>query len=182
MGSLFIDNRYFKEGMLVIHNQRYDNLLLKYNVFDQNLVLLYKDHLGTQMAFLPPINFISEFGLYGRVFKKYNFANEVEKIYQEVYSGEIKCLYALKKGRVDSHHNIQFSAYKYYDYVRKSYLAINDSIFKYKGKRDFIKLFPSENKKEISVFIKKQKIKVNRSPDIEIVKLMTFCEGLISNK
>ena len=178
LGHPFLGNEEYKKGYLIIHNKRYNNMLLKYNVFEQNLVVLYVDNTGTQMAFLPPLNFISEFSLDNLIFKKYTFNNEKTSIYQEVYSGEIKCLYSWKKGREESHHNVQFSAFKYYKPLKKSYLVIDNSIYRYKTKGDLIKLFPLQYKKEILSYIKKQKINVKKSSDQDIVKLMTFCEGL----
>lgn len=181
IGHPFMESEEYQKGYLIIHKKRYDNLLLKYDLFNQQVVVLYTDNIGTQLAFVPPVIFISEFAMDKLLFKRYAFNNEPAKIYQEVYSGNIKCLYAWKKGRAESHHNVKYSAFEYFKPASKSYLVIDNSIYQFRGKGDFIKLFPPTYKKEISAFIKTQNIKVNSATDKEIVTLMTFCEGLISN-
>lgn len=179
LGHPFYLSNSFNEGEFTLHGKEFSNLELMYNVFDQNLVVLLKNSQTNGLAFLPPIEFVSEFEIAGNRFIKYNFTNAEPTFYQVLYSGEsLKHLFHYSKIRYDSYHNVNFKAHKYTETKRISYLAKGDKAYKYTSKGSFLKLFPKENKKEIATYLKRHKIHVIKSPIHEIVELYKFCDQL----
>lgn len=181
LGHPFYMSNTFTEGEFTLHGKKFSNLELMYNVFDQNLVVLLKNEQTNGLAFLPPIEFVSEFEIAGNKFKKYNFTNAEPAFYQEVYSGtEIKHLVYYSKIRYDSYHNVNFKAYKYTETKKNMFISITDKVYKYSSKGSFLKLFPKENKKEIARYIKDNKVHVLKSPVQEIIELYMFCDQLLA--
>ncbi|MDX2415824.1 MAG: TonB-dependent receptor [Bacteroidales bacterium] len=179
LGFPSFPNDEFNKGYIVFHNRRYDNLLLKYNVFNQNLVVQESKYEKNGIVYIPPVDFISEFSLEGMVFRKYQFQDSVPGFYQEVFTGNIKCLYTWEKSRKESDHKGSFMAHEYFEAKRKTFLVINDTLHQYRSKASFINLFPIQYKKNISFFIKEKGIKFRKSPDEKIAELAAYCENLL---
>lgn len=178
LGTPFFNSQDYQSGYIVLHNKKYSDLLFKYNAYNQKLIVAYTNQKGRHMVFMPPTDFISEFFLNGLIFRKYTFPGSSEKFFQVVYNGDFKCLYSWQIDRIESTHNISFMAHKFLDAKRKSYLVIDNNLHIYRSKASFIKLFPEEHIKSISAFMKKNKIKIKRSPDKKIAELVAYCESL----
>jgi hypothetical protein len=172
----FLEDEY-KKGYLVIHNQKFENLRLKYNIWEQTIVVQYTDNSDSQTAFIPPFEFISEFIIDVHKFKKYSFENVGEHFFEELYMGEINCLCLWTKDRDKSEHNVTFMAHKFSEPHKKFYLVIDEKAFPLKNKSTLIALFP-DHKKEITQYLKAHKIKLYKSPDEKIAELIAWCESL----
>ncbi len=179
LGHPFFLSNDFENGHIVIHDKTYNDIKLKYNIFNESLVLM--NYKYSPLAFLPPMGFISEFSVSNHLFRKYHYPDSEEKFYEIIYDGEIKCLYAWQKKRAESHHNVSFSAYRFHDAQKKNFLFINDKLMPYKSKRNFLKLFPKEYKETILKYFKENKISLKHSSDKHISGLITYCEELVIN-
>ncbi len=92
---------------------------------------------------------------------------------------ELKCLYYWSKLRYDSDHKRDYNSYRFTDSERKTYLVVDDVLKKYGDNRSFVRLFPQESQVRIKQYIKNNKIKVAKSSDVEIEKLVTYCKTLL---
>jgi hypothetical protein len=182
LGFPFFQTDEFLSGYVVIHNRKYsDNLSFKYNIYNQSLVVMHTDKAGDQLVYMPSLVFISEFGLNKLVFRKYQFEDSPPQFYQEVYSGQIKCLYAWSKNGEESNHNGRFVAFKFFEAKHKSFLVIENKLCQYRSKASFVKLFQEENKKLIKGYIKEHKVKLTKSSDQEMAALVLYCESIVNS-
>ncbi len=177
LGHPYFGEDTYKKGYLLTHKQKYKDLLLKYNIFDQTLVVQYVGKENSQTEYLPPVEFISEFSFENHKFKKYDFPKTGERFFEEVYVGEISCLCLWRKTKDKSEHNVTFMAHKYSDSEKKYFLLMEDVLYSIKNKSALLKLFP-EHKTSISQFIKANKIKLYKSPDDKVSELIAYCESL----
>jgi hypothetical protein len=92
---------------------------------------------------------------------------------------ELKCLYYWSKLRYDSDHKRYYNSFKFSDSERKTYLIVDDVIKKYGDNRSFVRLFPQEIQVRIKQYIKNNKIKVAKSSDVEIEKLVIYCISIL---
>ena len=178
-GIPFFQSEDYQSGYLVLHNKKYTDLLLKYNIYNQKLVVKYPTLKGDPLVFMPPTDFISEFSLNGLVFRQYTFPESPAKFFQVVFDGELKCLYEWHKDRDESTHNNTYMAYEFREAKHKSYLVIDNKLHNYISKASFMKLFPEENKKNISSFMKENKINLRNSPDQKIAELIAYCVSIL---
>ncbi len=171
----------FKKGWTVLHGVKFEDISLKYNIWDQTLLIQQNKNVSNTASFIPPFDFISEFNIDGRYFKKEVLGDSEERFYEVIYQGEITCLCSWDKLRSESDHKVSFVAYKFSEQKAKFYLVTGDDYQIIKGKKTLIKKYP-EYKKQISQYIDEQGIKFYKLNGLELKKLLTFCEQLKGEK
>ncbi len=179
LGYPYFKEDEFKKGYIVLRNKRYDNLLIKYNIFTQEVLVVNPKH-KPQFAFLPPVDFISEFGFDNYTFDQFLTPDSTISYQQVIYDNQVGCYYQWSKNRVDSHHNVNYSAFKYTEDKAKRFLKLNEELFSYHNNGSFVKLFPEELAIDIKDYLKSNKIKVNKASDETVRDLLAYCEQLIT--
>jgi len=177
LGHPFFQDKLFYPGYIILHNQRYDGVSLQYNIFDQNIIVSQPGYENTPFQVIPPVKFITEFKIADKIFRKYCFDGTNEKFFQVVYDGKIKCLYSFIKKRYVSYHTEKFSSFKFSDDIRKSYLLIDQKLYEYNTLGSYLRLFPEKVKPGIRAYCRKEHIRLPKSSDQEIGKLIEFCEN-----
>ena len=176
-GHPFLGEDRFYQGNVVINNQLYRDVEIKYDIYNQKILLQYPYFSGSTDKIVLVGEFLDEFVMDGRLFRKYTFPENVPRFYQVVSKGNIYCLYYWKKDLLKGS-SVQ-SFFKYSPERKLSYLVIDDKLRSFKGRSSFVKLFPSEFHKEIIQFLKSNKISIRDSDEIKIRQLMTHCNELI---
>jgi len=179
IGHPFLNENQFVTGYVVIHNKRFDDIQLKYNVYNQNIVIRHDTGVGNPLEIIPPNEFISEFRINGRLFRKYRDETGKEKFFQVVHDGSVKCLFYWSKERTDSFHDTRMLSYRFNEEVRKSYMIINHNLLRFKSKGNFFNLFPAKYKPELITFCRKEAINPVKSADAALGKLIGYYEKLI---
>lgn len=175
---LFADE--FQIGTIVVKNKEYNNLQLKYNIYNQKVLINYIDKGNSSIPFYPPTEFVNEFTINTTKFKKHSFAGFEDNFYQVIYEGRIACLYLWFKKRIDSYHNIDFHAYEYLKPQKKSYLVINNELKLFKGKKSFVVLLPPDIRDSVKHYIKETDIKFKQITEKQMEELTSFCEQQLS--
>jgi hypothetical protein len=179
LGHPFFQDTIFHPGYVILHNQKFDNIYLEYNIFDQNIIVSQPGNENNSFQIIPPNQFISEFKINSKIFRKLCFDGVNEHFFQVVYDGKIKCLYAYSKNRYISYHMQKYSSFKFTNEIRRSYLLIDQKLYEYNTIGSFLKYFPETVKSGIKTFCKKEKLRLSKSSDQEIARLIEFCEAEI---
>jgi hypothetical protein len=173
---LFEDQLY--KGTLIFRGREYKGVDIKYDIFKQQVILFIMQNNSIAWI-IPPNDFISAFSLGDKLFVKRTFQG-VPGFYQVVFdTEELKCLYYWSKSRFGSDHLRDYYSFRFTDSDRKTYLIVDDVIKKYSDNRSFVRLFPRECQMRIKQYIKNNRIKVAKSSDAEIEKLVTYCSTLL---
>jgi hypothetical protein len=176
LGHPFLQDTISYPGYVILHNQKFENVFLQYNVFDQNIIVSQPRRDNISFQIIPPNKFISEFKINGKIFRKFCFDGVNENFYQVVYDGKIKCLYSFAKKRYVSYHTQKYSSFKFSKEIRRSYLLIDQKLYEFNKPGSFLKYFPEQVQPGIRAYCKKEKLKLSKSSDQEIVRLMEFCD------
>lgn len=171
----------FENGYIVLRNRKYESLKLKYDLFEQCIVVANSEH-STQFAYSPPEEYISEFLIDSVLFKKLMLQDKQERFCQVVYENKIGCYYYWFKSRNESHHNGTFSAFNYHKQKRKSYLKNSGIIYGFKSKKEFIELFPEAKRETIKKYMSSNKISLTKASEKEMSELILFCENILLGK
>lgn len=175
IGHPFLFEDVFYKGTLVCQNKLYKDLDMKYDVYEQKLLIRYILN-DRNIRFIPPDEFISEFSFNEMHFKKYSFPGTVPEFYQVIADYDnLKCLCYWYKRRTESSHTRAFSSYRFYDSEKNCYLVLNDKLLKFRNNLSFINHFPKEKRYEIRKYLKSEKIKVLKSNDDTLRKLIDYC-------
>ena len=97
IGHPFFGGTRFHIGSLVMANGEYQDIYLKYDIYNQNMILQYSPFTGGTDQILLKNEFIHEFKIDGKLFRKYSFSETGTRFFQVVTSGKIYCLYQWEK-------------------------------------------------------------------------------------
>jgi hypothetical protein len=178
IGHQFFMKDQLYNGTLVYRGEVYKGIEMKYDIYDQLLVLSINNNNSLEWI-VPHNDFISSFSLGDKFFSKYNFGG-MTRFYQVVNDmGKVKCLYYWFKQRSDSE-NINYLGFsEFTESEKENYLLLDGSLKKYKNNRSFTKLFPNEIKTRLREYIRNNHINVTKSGDEKIKELLTFCNSLL---
>jgi len=173
-GHPFFGEDQFYKGSLVIANREYQDVYLKYEIYNQNIILQYSPFSGGTDQILLKNEDIHEFKIDGKLFRKYSFSETGTRFYQVVTSGKTYCLYYWEKILNYS----TLSAFNFSNQKKESFLVKNGKPYSFRNRRKFRKLFPVQYQKEIKQFIRKNKIRLKNESDSNIRHLLEFCNQL----
>jgi len=176
-GHPFFGENQFYTGSLVISNREFQDVSLKYDLYNQNMILQYSPFTGGSNQILLKNEFIHEFKIDGKLFRKYSFPETGTRFYQVVTSGKIYCLYYWKKELNFS----TLSSYNFSPQKKESYIVMNSKPYRFKNKKQFRKLFPVQHQKEIKQFIRNNKIRLKNESDNNMRRLLELCNQLTEN-
>jgi len=178
IGHPYFLDYYSNTGTVIYRGQHYSNLNLRYDIYDQQVLLIYlfnkieyKLHLHNE--------FITEFTIENKKFIKKAFgANEVAKFYQVI--GEdlpIKMLYFWGKNLSNIY--INNPDIKIFTSMQKeTFILFNNELVSFNGNRSFTGKFPSVSKTAIKKYFRMNETKVKLANDYEMELLIEFINTL----
>lgn len=173
--------RYFKgfnytKGSVTYNGQYYVNVLLKYDLLEDNLLTRSDDNLSVFNVKLIP-EFVDSFTIYNRSFVLLDNTNlnlSGNGFFEEVYIGKTLNLYikhSKKKKDKALKTGIQYKFSEDNLYVLKS----NETYFKVSSIKDLRKALP-EKEDEIKEFYRSQRALYKSNPDSFMIRLMKFLD------
>ena len=182
VGHPFLKDDKFHSSNIYYKGINYENLLLKYNIFRQEIIYYQEIDIEQPRFILLNLDYLEKFEinydsdklLFTSEFSNLNGLDSKIEYYQLIYDGNFKYIKGSEK-------RIEKLAVKnrYDQYVENNYyyLIVNNKPYRIKNKKDFIQVFIN-HKKEIRKFIKKNHLKIKPWSHGDIIKLIIFCESL----
>ena len=177
-GHPFLGENRFYIGSLVIADREYRDVYLKYDLYNQNMILQFNPFSGGTDQILLKNEDIHEFKIDGKLFRKYSFPEISTRFYQVVTSGKIYCLYYWEKILNYS----TLSSYYFTTQKKVSYIVKNGKPYRFKSKKQFRKLFPVQHQKEIKQFIRSNKFGLKNETDGNMRRLLEFGNQLTETR
>lgn len=176
IGDPFFINDKSSPGRIVMNGTEYNNIRLKYDICNQQIILEYSYAHGGINQLVLHDKYISEFEIFEKLFRKYNFPLTGENFFQVIASGNLVMLLSWKKELVPGG-SFNQTAYEYTREKRKTYLLFDDKLHVIKGNKSFIKHF-YDHDSEIRKFLKLNHINVRNTSDAGLSQLIDFCSNL----
>jgi len=174
--KFFMEDTYVK-GKLILEHGTYPDVFLKYDLFDQRLILQVISPGATYNEIVVTDSHLKGFELEGRTFRKLYFPETDTLIFQVIGQGDPVCIYYWDKDVFHNTHDLT-SIGEFSKMIRKSYVVTNSSLYRFKGARSFSKSFP-EHRAEVMRYIRRQKIRPRKSGDAEMTGLINYCSTLL---
>ncbi|QKX03663.1 hypothetical protein HN014_01610 [Aquimarina sp. TRL1] len=179
-------NRFFKHqgyvlGTIVYEEQFYPEVLLKYDLLEDNVIIRSADNMSVFNTKLLPDN-ISSFSIEGRDFVRLmntTMPFENNGFFEKAYVGEELTLYIKQAKRVSRKiigKKIEYSFKgdnKYIVYYKNTYNRIDTP-------KDVISVFPELEKRQVRSFYKSYKEVYKKDLDAFMVSLIKYLEGYIN--
>lgn len=162
---------------LRIKGQDYEDQNIRYDICNNIVILDYTALSGAAASIVLSNEWLDQFYIGGRLFRKYQDEGGEERFGQLIYEGEVSCVYFWEKEHTLDLQNGQ-NRYKFSDPVRNASLVTASNTIRYKGKGSFMKCFPKSQKAEIKSYLREHKMKFRKSGDREMKLLFVFINQL----
>ncbi len=179
-GSQFLYGPKFVKGSIQLRGEKFTNLLLNYDVYNQQIVLEYKTKKNDLLGVILPNSWIKTINLWGKHFESLSFQGNKPRIYQVIGKGYFQILYTWRKFLNPDEDpkavNLVFSKPS-----RVSYLKSGNKLMHYRDNRSFIALFNPKYKSLLKKYLRKNRIKLNqvkKSGMPAVLKLINYCNSL----
>jgi len=162
---------------ITIHNKRFEDQLLRYDIYKQKLILDYTSIFGATSSLVLRNEWVEEFAFEKHLFRRMAGPGGKLGFFQVVTDGPITCVYRWSKN-FSLNLNSGVQNYYFTDPTKESYLIIDGQFHMYRSNSHFIKAFDQELQKSIKQFMRQAKIKVNKASDSQMRHLVEYCNSL----
>ncbi len=185
-GYPYLSNNAWMEATLFLKGNTFDNIRIKYDIFDEKLILLSESQNGYFRTIYLEDQIVDSFYLKNRSFSRSKFINRKiknlenvqQKYLERIYDGHIK-LYIGYYKTIISRKNDLYSAIGEFSPPKKNYFLLkNGQAHEIKRRKDIIDVFP-DKKKHIKRFMRKNKIKIRKATSPDFNNLMTYLDELV---
>jgi hypothetical protein len=166
-----------RNAVITIHEKKFPGQQLRYDIYNQKLVLDYTDLIGAASSLVLRNEWVESFVFENYRFVKMQGPDGKTGFYQLVTEGPITCVYKWSKNYLL---NLTSGMQSYYfsEPIKQSFLLIDGRFFSYRNNGTFLKAFNSENQKLIRQFMRQSKIKVKKAPDSQMRHLVEYCNSI----
>jgi len=173
-GHPYLLDYYSNTGSVIYRGKQYSNLSLRYDIYDQQVLLIYLFDTVEYILHLQK-EFITEFTIENKKFINEAFVvGEDAKFYQVIGKDyPIKVLYFWEKDLSNLYANNPdikvFSSAQ-----NETFILFNSERLSFKGNSSFTRKFTSKRKTAIKEYFRKNKTKVKLASDYEMEQLIEF--------
>lgn len=181
IGHPYLEADTFNNGSVVFRGKKHSDLLLKYDIYNQQLLVKYLFN-DDPIIFYLPIEFISEFNIENKKFEKRALKGEEDRRICQVIGGKypVTIIYKWEKITYSSFHNV-IPSYAFSLDRKTSFIVIEDNLVRFKGNSSFIRKFPEQFQKAIKKYIRGNKIKVKHDTDNRMERLIEYINTLYNS-
>jgi len=159
-------------GSVTLKGKCYQDITLNYDIFNQQLLLQYKDETGALNIIEVSKAWLKSFRLGNMNFEFLNLEQN-PRFYQVLGEGPVRILYFWRKN-LNLDVVIGSSDFTFTAAVRDSYVFMDGQLKPFRTKRKLIGLFDPGHRQEIKSYLRKNKVKVKKASDQTMEEMITF--------
>lgn len=176
-GTQFLLTRQFEVGSVTLRGVTYTNLMINYDIYNQQLILKIKFKTGVINQIIVSDAWLEKFSFSGLNFEIISNQSIQKRIFQVLGNGPIRILYYWKKDlELVSFLNPTNQVFSVA--VKEMNLFKDNQIMKYRNNRSFYGLFDPEKKIIIKEYLRRHKINVKKANAQSITELISYCNTL----
>ncbi len=171
-GDQYLLSPQFIEGSLTIKGKCYGGTYLNYDLFNQQLLLQYKDKSGAVKVIEVSKAWLESFRIGDKHFEFLDLG-QGPRFYQVLGNGPVKILYYWRKDLAQDA-TVGSSGYLFSSAVKESFLLKDGQLQSFRTNKSLVRLFDKESWPEIKSYLRKNKIKVRKASDQAIAKMINL--------
>jgi hypothetical protein len=176
-GTQYLFDDFDTKGSLTVRGVKYTDQALNLDVFNQKLILKYKNTVGSSNLIEISFAWLESFEIKGRHFELVATADTTKEIYQVIGAGPSKVLYyQSKKLLIQSF--IESTNHAYSKVQKVMYVFNGHEKIRYKNNRSFVNAFNPDQHDMIRKYIRKHNLTVQKAKDSEMTELINYCNSL----
>ena len=180
-GHPYLGEDKFMTGDITISNRKFKDILLKYDILEQQIVISYTFEGNTTRSLILNNEFIGDFTLNKKHFVHKEIPGLGRKYLQELAGDQVTCYYYFYKReeeKAESRYLVkQIHPTKLYRYIK-----LGDEYYRYRSRRSFLKVFDEKYRSDIKKYIKSRKLAIKGISDDDMIALLNFCAEQLSNE
>ncbi|MCD6179499.1 MAG: hypothetical protein J7K39_06310 [Bacteroidales bacterium] len=176
-GHQYFKQKAFSKGCVSIRGIKYENILLNYDILNQEVVLQYTDPQGSNRLLAVSKAWLEKFSISNEQFSLINTPDGHKLIVQTLNQGKIQ-LHNHWTTRIIA--EISFVA-EHYTFEKKRntlFISYENKLKKFNSTKDILNLFNNENKLKIKRYLKQNKLKARRNSLNQLIGLINYCNQL----
>ena len=168
----YLVSPFYTPGSVKLKGKVFRNILLNYDIFNQQLLLQYANDDG-------PLNIIeiSKAWLNGFSLGNRNFEllkpDQEQRFYQVLGEGPVRILYFWRK-TLNLNNAIGTYNFVFSNAIRDSYVLLDGQLKPFNSNRSLVKLFEQGKRPEIKSYLHKNRVKVKKASDQEMTEMVNF--------
>ena len=168
------------QASVLISGRRYEGQQIRYDMFNQIMVLDYLDLAGARGSLILKNEWIDEVAINGFRFRVFTDKEGKERFGQVIGEGEFSCVYFWEKQYLPDMHNGE-QHYFFTDPTRKSFLRYGEKQCLYKGNKSLVKCFPENLRPEVKEYLRANHIRVKKATDRQIEGILAMVNRQTEN-
>jgi hypothetical protein len=177
IGHPFLNTQNYKTGYVVIRNEKFEDILLNYDIYNQELILKYQDLHGADNLIKLSKAWLRSFYLNNNEFVSLETENGQERFFQVIGRDSLKILYHWEK-KMSLSKEVGKSNYHFSEPGKVMYLFRNEVFYRFKNNNSFIEYFEPGQKDLIKIHLAQYKINVKKASDESMLNLINYCNHL----
>jgi len=176
-GTPFLFDSFDNNGSVCLRGITYSVQKLNYDIYNQQLILEYKNPVGSVSLIQVSKAWLHSFTVYDRYFEMVKVADTAGRIYQVLGSHAEKILYYRYKELFIDTRTLSRSHY-FPDAITEMYVLSDNRIVRYTNNRGFANAFGPARKDAVKKHLRRNKIKVRRANDAVMTEVINYCNTL----
>jgi len=176
-GTQYLFDKFDTLGSLTLRGVTYNNLTLNYDIYNQLIILKYKNTVGSYSLIEISQAWLEKSSMSGCNFENVTNVSSGKSIYQVIGNGADKIMYYRNKELLID--NLGGSMNHYFSDTRKQmFVLTNNQLKPFKKRKDFIKAFSPSRQALIKTYIRKHNINLKTASDFNMTDLINYCNTL----
>ena len=167
-------------GKLVLNNALYDNLLLRYDVYKQKIILEFTDQFGANTQIILNNNELNSFNLGSNYFIKNPFSDIREAFLLVINNDSISCYIAYRKD-YKYLNTISKTGFGYTDVLTKKIIVVADVRFIFTGKRSFLKSLPENVQVPTKKYLSETGMNIRKAGNNQLAELFLYMNNTLQD-
>ena len=172
-GNQYLVSPKFSSGIAYLQGNKYDNLSLNYDILNQELLLAFETTEGAKRVISISLAYVDSFLFQNKRFVINQLDSANQQIEEKVQLLNLKFyIYYYKKLELQS--ALGEINYYYSNVFRKTYFVLSGERVEVNSNKSFYKLFDKEMSVKVKQYLNKNKFKIKKMSDIELLGLLGF--------
>lgn len=177
IGHPFLHTQNYESGNVLIRNEKFEDILLNYDIYNQELILKYQDIHGADNLIKLSKAWLRGFYLYSREFISLETENGQKEFFQVIGRDSLKVLYHWEK-KMTLSKEVGKSNYHFSEPGKAMYLYKHGVFYRFKNNKSFIEYFEPDLRDSIKKYLAQYKISVKKASDENMLSLINHCNQL----
>lgn len=177
LGTQYLFDIFDSTGSITVRGTTYTHLTLNFDIYNQQLILKYKDAIGSPSLIEISFAWLEKASLSGNNFETYAAPNSSKRLYQVIGGEAEKIMYYLSKDLLID--NMKISGSHYFSSGKKAmYVKVDGRLIPYKNNKGYVKSFSVSKQSYIKEYLRNYDINVKTANDFIMNNVINYCNTL----